>query len=71
MTKLKDVLGYIDNDVRLINANNDEIALIFRGFQDVVSDKYLDCGVLEMSINEAMDATVDVTITNVKEELYD
>lgn len=29
MIKLKDVLGYIDNDVRLINANNDEIALIF------------------------------------------
>lgn len=64
MTKLKDVLGYIRNDVRLINANNDEIALIFREFRDVVSDKYLECGVLEMSINEAMDATVDVMITN-------
>lgn len=71
MTKLKDVLGYIDNDVRLINANNDEIALIFREFQDVVSDKYLECGVLEMSINEAMDATVDVMITNDEAELYD
>lgn len=71
MTKLKDVLGCIDNDVRLINANNDEIALIFRGFQDAVSDKYLECGVLEMSINEAMDATIDVIITNDKEELYD
>ena len=44
MTKLKDILGYINNDVRLINANNDEIALIFREFQDVVSDKYLECG---------------------------
>lgn len=71
MTKLKDVLGCIDNDVRLINANDDEIALIFRGFQDVVSDKYFECGVLEMSINEAMDATVDVMITNDKAELYD
>lgn len=71
MTKLKDVLDYIDNDVRLINANNDEIALIFRGFQDVVSDKYLECGVLEISINEAMDATVDVMITINKAELYD
>lgn len=64
MTKLKDVLGCIDNDVRLINANNDEIALIFRGFQDVVSDKYLECGVIEILINEAMDATVDVMIMN-------
>lgn len=71
MTKLKDILGYIKNDVRLINANNDEIALIFREFRDVVSDKYLECGVLEMSINEAMDATVDVMITNDKAELYD
>nr|DAE64284.1 MAG TPA: hypothetical protein [Caudoviricetes sp.] len=71
MTKLKDILGYINNDVRLINANNDEIALIFREFQDVVSDKYLECGVLEMSINEAMDVTVDVMITNDKAELYD
>lgn len=71
MTKLKDVLCYIHNDVRLINANNDEIALIFRGFRDVVSDKYFECGVLEMSINEAMDATVDVMITNDKAELYD
>lgn len=71
MIKLKDVLGYIDNDVRLINANNDEIALIFREFQDVVSDKYLECGVLEMSINEAMDATVDVMIMNDEAELYD
>lgn len=71
MTKLKDVLGYIDNDVRLINANNDEIALIFREFQDVVSDKYLECGVLEISINEAMDATIDVMITNDEAELYD
>lgn len=71
MTKLKDILGYINNDVRLINANNDEIALIFREFQDVVSDKYLECGVLEMSINEAMDATVDVMITNDEAELYD
>ncbi len=71
MTKLKDVLGYINNDVRLINANNDEIALIFREFQDVVSDKYLECGVLEMSINEAMDATVDVMVTNDEAELYD
>lgn len=71
MTKLKDVLCYIRNDVRLINANNDEIALIFREFRDVVSDKYLECGVLEMSINEAMDATVDVMITNDKAELYD
>lgn len=71
MAKLKDVLGYIRNDVRLINANNDEIALIFREFRDVVSDKYLECGVLEMSINEAMDATVDVMITNDEAELYD
>lgn len=71
MTKLKDILGYINNDVRLINANNDEIALIFREFQDVVSDKYLECEVLEMSINEAMDATVDVMITNDEAELYD
>lgn len=71
MTKLKDILGYIKNDVRLINANNDEIALIFREFRDVVSDKYLECGVLEMSINEAMDATVDVMITNDEAELYD
>lgn len=71
MTKLKDVLYYIDNDVRLINENNDEIALIFRGFQDAVSDKYLECGVIEILINEAMDATVDVMITNDKAELYD
>jgi hypothetical protein len=71
MTKLKDVLGYIHNDVRLINANNDEIALIFRGFRDAVSDKYLECGVLEISINEAMDATVDVMIAINKVELYD
>ena len=71
MTKLKDILGYIKNDVRRSNANNDEIALIFREFRDVVSDKYLECGVLEMSINEAMDATVDVMITNDEAELYD
>lgn len=71
MTKLKDVLGYIDNDVRLINTNNDEIALIFRGFQDAVSDKYLECGVIKMSINDAMDVTVDVMITNDEAELYD
>ena len=71
MTKLKDILGYINNDVRLINANNDEIALIFREFKDEVSDKYLECGVLEMSINEAMDATVDVMIAINKVELYD
>lgn len=71
MTKLKDVLGYIGNDVRLINANNDEIALIFRKFKDAVSDKYLECGVTEMSINEAMDATVDVMIMINKVELYD
>lgn len=71
MTKLKDILGYINNDVRLINANNDEIALIFREFKDAVSDKYLECGVLEMSINEAMDATVDVMIAINKVELYD
>jgi hypothetical protein len=64
MTKLKDVLYYIDNDVRLINVNNDEIALIFQGFQDAVSDKYLECGVIEILINEAMDATVDVMIMN-------
>lgn len=71
MTKLKDILGYINNDVRLINANNDEIAIIFREFKDAVSDKYLECGVLEMSINEAMDATVDVMIAINKVELYD
>lgn len=71
MTKLKDVLGYIDNDVRLIIANNGEIAIIFPGFQDAVSDKYLECGVLEISINEAMDATIDVMITNDEAELYD
>lgn len=71
MTKLKDVLYYIGNDVRLINANNDEIALIFRGFQDAVSDKYLECVVLEMSISKTMAATVDVMIINDKEELYD
>lgn len=71
MTKLKDVLGHIDNDVRLIIANDGEIAIIFQGFQDAVSDKYLECGVLEISINEAMDATIDVIITNDKAELYD
>jgi hypothetical protein len=71
MTKLKDILGYIHNDVRLINANGDGIAIIFQGFQDAVSDKYLECGVLEMSINEAMDATVDVMIAINKVELYD
>ena len=71
MTKLKDILGYISNNVRLINANNNEIALIFREFKDAVSDKYLECGVLEMSINEAMDATVDVMIAINKVELYD
>jgi len=70
MTKLKDVLGYIDNDVRLIIANNGEIAIIFQGFQDAVSDKYLECRVLEISINEAMDATIDVMITNDEAELY-
>lgn len=71
MTKLKDVLGYIGNNVRLINANKDEIALIFREFRDVVSDKYLECRVLEISINEVMNASVDVMITNDKAELYD
>lgn len=71
MIKLKDVLGYIDNDVRLINANNDEIALIFREFKDAVSDKYLECGVLEISVNKVMDATVDVMITINKVEFYD
>ena len=71
MTKLKDILGYINNDVRLINANGDGIAIIFQGFQDAVSDKYLECGVLEMSINEAMDATVDVMIAINKVEFYD
>ena len=54
MIKLKDILGFINNNVRLINANGDEIALIFREFKDAVSDKYLECGVIEMSINEAM-----------------
>lgn len=71
MTKLKDVLGYIHNDVRLIIANNGEIAIIFQRFRDAVSDKYLECGVLEISINEAMDATIDVMITNDEAELYD
>lgn len=71
MIKLKDVLGYIDNDVRLIIANNGEIAIIFQGFQDAVSDKYLEWRVLEISINEAMDATIDVMITNNEAELYD
>lgn len=71
MIKLKDILGFINNNVRLINANGDEIALIFRKFKDAVSDKYLECGVIEMSINEAMDATVDVMIMINKVELYD
>lgn len=71
MIKLKDILGFINNNVRLINANGDGIAIIFQGFQDAVSDKYLECGVLEMSINEAMDATVDVMIAINKVELYD
>lgn len=64
MIKLKDILGFIDNDARIINANGEEIALVFREFQDTLSDKYLECGVLEISINEAMDTTVDVMITN-------
>ena len=67
MTKLKDILGFIDNDARIINANGEEIALVFREFQDVLSDKYMECRVLEISINEAMDATVDVMITTSKE----
>lgn len=71
MTKLKDILGHIDNHIRLINANGDGIAIIFEGFQDAVSDKYLECGVLEISTNKTMAATVDVVITNDKAELYD
>lgn len=67
MTKLKDILGFIDNDARIINANGEEIALVFREFRDALSDKYLECRVLEISINEAMDATVDVMITMSKE----
>lgn len=67
MIELKDILGFIDNDARIINANGEEIALVFREFQDALSDKYLECGVLEISINEAMDATVDVMITMSKE----
>lgn len=67
MIKLKDMLGFIDNDVRIINANGEEIALVFREFWDALSDKYLECRVLEISINEAMDATIDVMITMSKE----
>lgn len=67
MIKLKDMLGFIDNDARIVNANGEEIALVFREFQDALSDKYLECRVLEISINEVMDATVDVMITMSKE----
>lgn len=71
MIKLKDILGFINNNVRLINANGDGIAIIFQVFQDAVSDKYLECGVLEISANKVMDATVDVMITINKVEFYD
>lgn len=71
MIKLKDVLGYINNDVMLINANDDGIAIIFQGFQDAVSDKYLECEVLEISTNKVIDTAVNVMIANDKEELYD
>lgn len=66
MIKLKDILGFINNDARIINANGEQIALVFQEFQDALSDKYLECMVLEISINETY-ATVDVMITMSKE----
>ncbi len=68
MDKLKDILGFINNDVRIINASGEEIALVSEGFQDAISDKYLECSVLELSINEAMDVTIDVMIAMREEE---
>lgn len=68
MTKLKDILGFINNDVRIINASGDEIALVSQGFQDAISVKYLECRVLELSINEAMDVTIDIMIAMSEEE---
>ena len=68
MIKLSDILPLIKfNDISIIDkVKGEEMCLMRNGFQDILSDQYLNAEVTNIDVDECKSDTIDVYIENEK-----